>query len=136
MNDMPQRHRDTEAMNQLNSMTERIIGGAIEVHRHLGPGLFESVYDQALEIELDIAGLTCKRQVCQPALYKGRLLGKYRIDFIVENSVIVEVKSVERFDPVRAAQVLTYLRLTGLKVGLLLNFNSKLLTDGLRRYIL
>ena len=136
MIESPQRRRDTEAMKQLNSLSERIIGCAIEAHRELGPGLFESVYEQALAIELNVAGLRYHRQICQPALYKGHLLGKYRIDFIVEDSVIIEVKSVERFDPVHAAQVLTYLRLTGLKVGLLLNFNSKLLTDGLRRYIL
>jgi GxxExxY protein len=123
-------------MDHLNGLTERIIGCAIEVHRHLGPGLFESIYEGALAIELDIAGLKCTCQVSQPAVYKGRLLGRYRIDSIVEDSVVVEVKSVERFDPVHAAQVLTYLRLTGLRVGLLLNFNSKLLTDGLRRYIL
>ncbi|PYX60015.1 MAG: GxxExxY protein [Acidobacteria bacterium] len=120
----------------MNQVTERIIGGGIEVHRHLGPGLLEATYQAALSIELDIAGLRFQRQPVFPATYKFRIVGEYRPDLIVEDAVVVEIKSVERFDPVFQAQVLTYLKITGKKVGLLINFNSRLLPDGIRRFIL
>jgi GxxExxY protein len=109
---------------------------AIEVHRQLGPGLLEANYEAALCIELDAAGLKFQRQVPFPAMYKGRIIGEYRIDLIVEDAVLVEIKSVERFDPILEAQVLTYLKITGKKLGLLINFNSRLLRDGIRRFIL
>lgn len=117
-------------------MTERIIGCAIEVHRALGPGLLEAVYEEALCIELSEVGLKFQRQVNIPAVYKGRQVGQYRIDLIVEDVVVVELKSVDRHDPAFEAQILTYLRVTGKKVGLLINFNSKLLTSGVKRFIL
>jgi GxxExxY protein len=120
----------------LNQLTERIIGCAIEVHRHLGPGLLEATYEEGLCIELTEAGMKSGRQVPFPILYKGRVLGDYRLDLIVEDAVIVEIKSVERFDPVFQAQILTYLNATGKKVGLLMNFNSRLLRDGVKRFIL
>jgi GxxExxY protein len=123
-------------LDDLNQLTERIIGCAIEVHRQLGPGLLEATYEAALCIELDTAGIKHERQVCCPVLYKGRAIGDYRLDLLVEDAVVVEVKSVERFDPIFAAQVLTYLRITGKKLGLLINFNSRLLTDGLKRFVL
>jgi GxxExxY protein len=122
-----------EAINQL---TERIIGCAIEVHKALGPGLLEAMYEEALCIELADVGLAFERQVIIPALYKGRKIGEYRLDLLVADSVIVELKSVERFDPIFEAQILTYLRVTGKKVGLLINFNSRLLTAGVKRYSL
>jgi GxxExxY protein len=128
----PQRHRDTE----LNALTHRIIGCAIEVHRVLGPGLLEPNYESALSIELSDAGLTFKRQVLIPALYKGRLIGRYRIDLIVEEQVIVEVKATERMHPLYEAQLLTYLRVTKKRIGLLINFNSRLLTEGVQRVVL
>ena len=87
-------------------------------------------------IELEEVGLRYQRQVTYPAVYKGRTIGEYRVDLIVEDAVVVEIKSVERHDPVFEAQVLTYLRITGKKIGLLVNFNSRLLKDGLKRYIL
>jgi len=124
-----QSHRDTE----INSLTERIIGRAIEVHRVLGPGLLEPTYEAALCIELDDAQIPYCRQIRLPAFYKGRRLGEYRIDLIVEDSVIVEVKAVERLNPLFEAQLLTYLRVAGKPVGLLLNFNSRLLKDGITR---
>ena len=102
----------------------------------LGPGLLESVYEEALCVELSDAGLKFQRQVNIPAVYKGRQVGLYRIDLIVEESVIVELKSVDRHDPVFEAQILTYLRVTGKKVGLLINFNSKLLRSGVKRFAL
>jgi GxxExxY protein len=132
--DSPQRHKDTE-LDQINKITERIIGCAIEVHRVLRCGLFETVYRSALAIEFDAAGLSYAREVSVPAMYKGRLLGSYRIDFVVEDCVIVEVKSVERMNPVFETQVLTYLGMTKKRVGLLINFNSRLLKDGVQRII-
>lgn len=130
--DQPQRHRDTE-LNQLNKITERIIGCAIEVHRVLRCGLFESVYRSALAIEFDAAGLAYAREVRLPAIYKGRLLGEYHVDFIVEDQVVVEVKSVERMNPVFETQVITYLGISKKRLGLLINFNSRLLKDGVQR---
>jgi GxxExxY protein len=130
----PQRHRDTEPDEDINKTTERIIGCAIEVHRVLRCGLFESVYRSALAIEFDIAGLRYIREARFPAVYKGRVLGEYVIDFIVEDRVIVEVKSVERMNPVFETQVLTYLRISERRVGLLINFNSSLLKDGVQRF--
>ena len=117
-------------------LTERIIGCAIEVHRQLGPGLLEGTYEAALCIELSVAGLKFVRQPVVPVVYKGQVIGEYRLDLIVEDAVVIELKSVERFDPIFEAQVLTYLRVTGKRVGLLMNFNSRLLRDGIKRYVL
>ena len=114
-------------------VTEQIIHCAIEVHRHLGPGLMESVYESAMCIELEGAGLMCTRQIGVPVLYKGELIAEHRPDLVVANLVVVEVKSVERFNPVFIAQMLTYLRITGLRVGLILNFNRQVMKDGIRR---
>ena len=97
--EQPQRHKDTE-LEEINRVTERIIGAAIEVHRILRCGLFESLYRSALSIEFDNGGLPHEREVQIPAVYKGRLLGQYRVDFIVQDLVIVEVKSVERMNPI------------------------------------
>jgi GxxExxY protein len=130
----PQRHEDTE-LERTNLITNRVIGCAIEVHRVLRAGLFESVYRSALSIEFDLCGLRYKREVNVPALYKGRALGRYRIDFVIEDLVIVEVKSVERHNPVFETQILTYLGLTGKRVGLLINFNTRLVRDGIKRFI-
>jgi GxxExxY protein len=125
-----------EALTRLSPLTETIIGCAIEVHRQLGPGLLEQTYEAALCIELQNAGLKFVRQPLFPVIYKGQTIGEYRLDLIVEDSVVVEVKSVERFDPIFESQVLTYLRVTSRKVGLLMNFNSRLLRDGIKRYVL
>ncbi len=123
-------------MEDINQLTEKIIGCAIEVHRHLGPGLLENTYEEALCIELDQQQIPHRRQLPFPILYKGKSIGEYRLDLLVDETVVVEIKSVERFDPVFEAQVLTYLRATGKKVGLLINFNSRLLRDGVKRFIL
>jgi len=106
----------------LKQLTERIIGCAIEVHRQLGPGLLEQTYEAALCIELQNAGMKFVRQPIFPVVYKGQTIGEYRLDLIVEDSVVVELKSVERFDPIFESQVLTYLRVTGKKVGLFNEF--------------
>ena len=111
-------------MKELNDITEAIIGCAIEVHRQLGPGLLEVSYESALCIELDDAGLSYQRQTAIPAIYKRRTIGEYRLDLLVEDAIVIEIKSVERFDPIFQAQVLTYLRVTGKRIGLLINFNS------------
>jgi GxxExxY protein len=119
---------------ELNKLTERIIGCAIEVHRHLGPGLLESVYESAMCIELELAELAYEQQKIVPVIYKNHLIGEHRLDLLVEGTVIVELKSVERFDPLFQAQVMSYLKLTGKPVGLLINFNTRLLKEGIHRY--
>ena len=121
---------------ELNKITETIIGRAIEVHRHLGPGLLESIYETALCVELDEIGLSYSRQHVLSVLYKKRKIGDFKIDLLIENSVVVELKSVERHDPVFEAQILSYMKLGGFPLGLLINFNSKLLKTGIRRFIL
>ena len=118
------------------TLTDRIIACAIEVHRCLGPGLLESVYESALCVELEMRGLPFTRQAGVPLLYKGRLISEHRPDLVVDSAVIVEVKSVERLDPIHVAQVLTYLRVTGIRVGLLLNFKCAVMKHGIRRVIL
>jgi GxxExxY protein len=122
---------------ELNKLTEQIIGAAIEVHRHLGPGLLESAYETCLAYELEQLGLAFERQKALPLVYKEiRLDQGYRIDLLVEKKVIVELKVVEQITPVHEAQVLSYLKFSGCQVGLLLNFNVKLLKNGIRRFIL
>jgi len=119
-----------------NAITERIIKCAIAVHRELGPGLLEEVYEEALDIECKFEGLQVQRQFKVPVLYRGKAIGEYKPDMLVDDLVIVEIKSVERFDPVFEAQVLTYLRITQKRVGLLINFNTRLVKDGVKRFIL
>lgn len=117
-------------------ITEQIIGAAIEVHRELGPGLLESAYEQCLCFELSQRGLAFVRQKPFPVHYKGTTLDcGYRADVVVEERVIVEIKAVERLDPVHEAQMLSYLKLSGLHVGLLINFNVKVLRRGIRRLV-
>src|ERR1700680_2270910 len=118
-------------------LTEKVIGFAIEVHRQLGPGLLESAYEECLCYELGQGGLTFRRQVPLPVVCKAiRLDCGYRIDVVVEEQVILELKTVERLMPIHEAQILTYLKLSGLHTGLLLNFNSAVLKDGMRRIML
>jgi len=122
--------------NNLNVITDKIIKCAIEVHRNLGPGLLESIYEKALCHELSMEGVTFANQVIIPILYKNITLGEHRLDFLVEDEVIVELKAVDRMDPVFKAQVLSYLKLTGKKLGLLINFNVPAVKDGVQRVIL
>ena len=120
-----------------SELTERVIGLAIEVHRHLGPGLLESAYEECLASELRDAGITFRRQVALPIVYKDlRLDCGYRMDLVVEQALIVEIKAVEKVVPIHEAQMLTYLRLSGLQVGLLMNFNVVTLKQGLRRFVM
>ncbi len=120
-----------------SGLSERVIGLAIAVHRHLEPGLLESAYEECLCFELGEARITYRRQVALPVVYKRvRLDCGYRMDIVIENELVIEIKSLERLLPIHEAQVLTYLRLSGLRVGLLMNFNSITLKDGLRRFVL
>lgn len=119
-----------------NEISKEIIGAAIEVHRQLGPGLLESAYETCLVYELKQKGLEVKQQIALPLVYKGiRLDAGYRIDLFVEKKVIVELKSVEGLAGIHTAQLLTYLKLKELKLGLLINFNEVLLKDGIRRIL-
>ena len=122
---------------QNDLLTEKIIGFAIEVHRHLGPGLLESAYEECLCYELTQSGLVFRRQVPLPVVYKGVHLDcGYRLDLVIEKQVILELKTVERLMPIHDAQLLTYMKLSGIPTGLLLNFNTAILKDGLRRLML
>jgi GxxExxY protein len=118
----------------LNDLSESIIGSAIDVHRALGPGLLESAYQKCLCVEFAARGIAYDCEVEIPILYRGvRIEPAYRADFVVGNRIVVEVKSISRVDPIHKAQLLTYLRLTSLPVGLLLNFNSSTLKEGIVR---
>lgn len=117
-----------------NEISSKIIGAAIEVHRQLGPGLLESSYEKCLAFELSQTGLDFKTQVSVPVFYKGiRLEVGCRLDILVEEKVIIEVKTVSELAPIHTAQLLTYLKLTGIKLGLLINFNTIKLIDGVKR---
>ncbi|MBI5526078.1 MAG: GxxExxY protein [Deltaproteobacteria bacterium] len=118
-------------------ITNKIIGAAIAVHRELGPGLLESAYEACLAHELRSIGLKVETQKQLPITYKGLSIDNgYRIDILVEGAVVVELKSVARMDPVYEAQLLSYLRLSGCRTGLLINFNSKMLKNGIKRIVL
>ena len=121
---------------QDDPLTRRIIACAIEVHKRLGPGLLEKLYQEAMAIEMEINSLNVEKNVKIPVEYKGKSIGDYFIDLLVEDTVILELKSVERHDPVFEAQILSYMKLTGKKVGLLINFNSKMVKDGIKRFVL
>jgi GxxExxY protein len=116
-------------------ITEKVLGAAIEVHRQLGPGLLESTYEKCLAKELDLRKIRYERQKICPLLYKGLMLEEgYRIDFLVEDEVVLEIKSVNEIFSIHDAQILTYLRLLNLRRGLLLNFNVPILKTGIKRF--
>jgi GxxExxY protein len=122
---------------QKDPLTEKVIGLAIEVHRNLGPGLLESVYEDCLCKELADARVEFERQRSVPVAYKNVLLETgFRADIIIADELVIEIKSIERLLPVHDAQVLTYLRLGGFPKGLLVNFNTKLLKDGIKRFVM
>jgi GxxExxY protein len=122
---------------EINQITEKIIGCAIEVHKNLGPGLLESAYEECLYYELENCGLNVKRQLALPLVYKDvKLDAGYRIDLMVENKVIVEIKSVEAIAEIHKAQLMTYMKLANIKIGLLINFNVSRLKDGIVRWII
>jgi len=123
-------------MQELNKITEKIINGAISVHRELGPGLLESAYEACLVYELASQNLKIERQKSLPLRYRGIQLDcGYRLDLLVEESIIVEIKAIEKLEPIHEAQLLSYLKLSKCPVGLLINFNVKVLKDGIRRLV-
>lgn len=121
---------------QLNAITGKIIGCAIEVHKHLGPGLLESIYEKALCREFVLQNIKHECQSLIPIRYKGETLGEHRLDLLIEEEVIVELKAADKLDPIFEAQLLSYLRLTGKRLGLLINFNVPVLKQGIKRVIL
>jgi len=122
---------------EFDDLSNRVIGCAIEVHRELGPGLLESTYEQCLAHELRRNGMPFQLQYPQPVKYKDiRLDCGYRIDILVENKLILELKSVEEIKGIHEAQLLTYMKLAGVKIGLLINFNNTKLKDGIKRFVL
>jgi GxxExxY protein len=128
---------DQSAGSEQVDLTHRIIGAAIAVHTELGPGLMESAYEVCLEHELKASGLSVQKQVPLPVFYKGvQLDAGYRIDLVVERAVVGEVKAVNAIEPVHEAQMLSYLRLSGHRVGLLINFHVPRLRDGIKRMVL
>ena len=124
------------ASEQNDPLTRRIIACAIEVHKRLGPGLLEKLYKESMAIEMELCGLKVEKNLKVAVEYKGKPIGEYFIDILVEDSVILELKSVDRHDPVFEAQILSYMKLTKKKVGLLINFNSKMVKDGIKRFVL
>ena len=121
---------------RINEITEEIIGAAIAVHRELGPGLLESAYEACLAWELTERGLKVERQKALPVTYRGvKVDCGYRIDLLVEEMVVVELKAVERLEPIHEAQLLSYLKLSTHQVGLLINFNVKMLKQGIKRIV-
>lgn len=121
---------------RLNGVTETVIGSALAVHKELGPGMLESSYDACLAFELIQRGISVERQKLMPLVYKGQKVDVgYRLDLLVDGLVVVEVKAIERLQPVHKAQLLSYLRLSGCRLGLLINFNVKWLVDGIERVV-
>ncbi len=120
-----------------NTLSHKIIGSCIDVHRELGPGLLESVYEECLAFELQALGLHVERQVALPVVYKGRLLSKtFVMDIVVEDMVILELKAVQELIPLNHMQVITYLRMAQMKLGLLINFNVDLIRNGIHRKVI
>jgi len=140
---MEVRHRDTENteriiadIKELNKITEKVIGCAIEVHRNLGPGLLESIYESALCVEFNNNDIEYQRQIIIPVRYKGIIIGEHKLDLLVENEIIVELKAIDNLAPIFEAQLLSYLKMSKKKLGLLINFNSIQLREGIKRVIL
>jgi GxxExxY protein len=121
---------------ELNAITSTVIGAALEVHRVLGPGFLESVYEEALAIELELRGVSYERQKPIGVSYKGHRIGEGRTDFYIEDSLVVELKAAERLLPIHHAQVLSYLKATRCRLGLVINFHERLLRNGVRRVVL
>jgi GxxExxY protein len=120
---------------ELSRISHEIIGAAMEVHRVLGPGFLESAYEEALGVELHMRGVPFARQVPAPVLYKGKVVGEGRLDMVVRDTVIVELKAVEALAPIHGVQLLSYLKATEYKLGLLINFNVPVLREGIKRII-
>jgi GxxExxY protein len=122
---------------EFSQLSHQVIRCAIEVHRELGPGLLESTYRDCLAKELELSGISCQAELALPVKYKGLLVNcGYRVDLIIENEILLELKAVAELAPIHEAQLLTYMRLSGIRHGFLINFNVKRLKDGLRSFVL
>ena len=131
-----ERFLSTEEYQKLNTLSCKVIGAAIEVHKELGAGLLESAYEYCLKTELEHQGFKVETQVDLPLFYKGAPTGKYyRIDMLVEDTVIIELKAVDKLLPIHEVQLVTYMKLTGKVLGLLINFNVPVLKEGIKRKI-
>jgi len=131
----------TEAQSEIgmieSELTGQIIGGAIEVHKYWGPGLYEEIYERSLCQELRLRNIEFKSQVDLPLIYKGETVGEcLRLDIIVQNKIVIELKSVKELLPVHKAQIMTYMKLTDCKIGLLINFNVAVLKEGIQRFVI
>ena len=120
----------------VDALARLAIGAAIEVHRHLGPGYLEGVYEEALACEFDIQAISYQRQYAMPVNYKGRQVGQGKVDFVVGGKLIVELKAVDKLLPVHKAQVISYLKVSGCQLGLLINFDQRTLREGVQRIVL
>ncbi|HXX11881.1 MAG TPA: GxxExxY protein [Burkholderiales bacterium] len=129
------RHVKVEPSREADDVAAKIVDAAFEVHRTLGPGYLEAVYEQALAVELRLRGLRFEQQKDFPITYKGELVGKGKLDFLVEGIVVVELKSVDKLIPFHKAQVISYLKASGTQLGMLINFNEHLVRDGIRRIV-
>jgi GxxExxY protein len=126
---------EKKEMEKLNKITKKIIGCCIEVHKHLGPGLLESIYESALCVEFDLNKIKYEKQLVIPVEYKNHSIGETRLDLLVENEIIVELKATDNLSQIYNAQLLSYLKMANKKLGLLINFNSAHLKDGIKRII-
>jgi GxxExxY protein len=120
----------------VDTLARSVIGAAIEVHRHLGPGYLEGVYEEALALEFDIQAISYQRQCAMPVNYKGRQVGQGKVDFLVGGKLVVELKAIEKLLPVHKAQVISYLKVSGCQLGLLINFDERTLREGVQRVVL
>ena len=125
-----------EPSHHLDQLAHAVIGAAIEVHRHLGPGLLEPLYEEAFCLEMTERQIPFERQLKVPISYKGHPIGNSKLDLLVDDELIVEIKAVERLAPIHSAQLISYLRIKGLQLGLLINFNVLLLKEGIKRVVL
>jgi len=121
---------------KVDELARRVIGAAIEVHRHLGPGFIESTYQRALEIELQMQEIPHQREASMEVLYKGNTVGRSSLDFLVDRELVVELKAVESIAPIHQAQVISYLQASKLQLGLIINFNVPVLKEGIKRIVL
>jgi len=120
-----------------DKLTEQIIGAALEVHKHWGPGLYEEIYEKSMCVELRLRNISFENQMSLPLIYKGERVGNdLRLDFVVQNKVVVELKAVTQLEAIHEAQLLTYMKLTNCRVGLLINFNVPTIKQGLKRMVL
>ncbi len=135
MSEKPDRPLIHEPRPELNRLSEAVIGAAIEVHRALGPGLLESVYEESMCVELTLRGIPFTRQPRVELSYKGHAVGTGRLDLLVQDELVVEIKAVDALNPIHRAQVISYLKTTGYRLGLLINFNVRVLKDGIVRLV-